>query len=491
MLGTTAVRTRRAPALLYALVAALALAFASASLAAFFARTTPTYILGIEDRSLDPLLRDLHYPAVVYVAVSADKLSLLDSAKVLKSWRFGDLAVVKYIASSYDELVELHRRGIILSALAPRIVQFPEPVERVLDLLELEEIRQTLPIAAAYSGDAKRVFHHVTYRFTGRNVTICVVDSGVDYLHPDLRHAIWVMVSTLVVTKEGKPLVWIVGVNGSLEDAWKLDQYVYSKVYEYAFMDLNGHGSHVIGILVGSGKASGGKYKGFVPDAKIISIKAFTKYGVASLDSILTALKWIYDNAERFHIDLCSFSWGIPKTSDGSDPISMAVSKLIYDKGIIIVVAAGNSYFFPYTINIPAVCHGCIAVGAMNPYTYTIAPYSSAGPTPDGRIKPDFVGAGTLVVSTCPVTVESVYEKVLRQYHLDILMVSEYYCMMTGTSMATPAVAGIVAKVIQYLKETHQPVTLGRVLKILKSWTKPVNPITKDPLTGWGIPREP
>ena len=440
------------------------------------------------ESGLDPQLKEIKYPAIIYVAAYSYHLSDLPQSKVKRVWRFGEIVVVKYLASSYQEVKRLKEMNVIVSALVPDAVEFPEPFRRVMELITAREIRQTLPIAISFSKDAKKVFHDVTYRWLGKNVTICIVDSGVDYLHPDLRDNIYVLVSMLA-RKDGRPMIWVRGVNGTLEDAWKVDRLVYNITGMYAWMDENGHGTHVAGILVASGRMSNGLYRGFVPAARLVMIKSFDREGRADVDVILDSLEWIYENGRMYGIDLCSFSWGMPKASDGNDPIGLATSQIVKDRNIIVVVAAGNSFFFPYTINIPASCKYCIAVGAMNPYTYTVEMYSSSGPTADGRIKPDFVGAGTHVVSTMPVTVRSLYEEMIERYRLP-LKVGEHYCYMTGTSMAAPAVAGIAAKVIEYMKVHKMPISYDSVMEMMIKWTRRINPVTKDIWTGYGVPVE-
>ena len=133
--------------------------------------------------SIDPDLKTIRYPAPVLLAVPADKLDELDKNRILRVWRFGDLVVVKYEAESFAEILKLYDRGVILSAMSLRAEAIlPEPVRRYLDFINKLVNTTSLPIAVAHSlRDMKRVFHHVTYRYIGRNITICVIDTGVDY----------------------------------------------------------------------------------------------------------------------------------------------------------------------------------------------------------------------------------------------------------------------------------------------------------------------
>jgi len=459
---------------------------------AFWYSASISYLL----THIDPeLMNSTAYPCTVYISLNAENLSKLDRSRIVKTWRFGDLVIVKYCARSLDEVKSIAQFSIsVFGSMKPT---FPEPISKWIGMIMTRsELTETLPIAIAYSGDIKRDYHRSRY-LTGRGVVVCIVDSGVDYLHPDLRDAVKVLVSMLVRTKEGTPLTWIKGVNGTLEEAWEFERQLVEtyNLTEYPWIDCNGHGTHCAGIVAGRGVASNGRYMGLAPASELVVVKAFSREGYSSSDIILDALEWIYRNAERFKIKVCSFSWGIPKASDGSDPISLACDKLV-EKGIVVCVAMGNNYIFPYTINIPACAHKVISVGAMDPYLDQVASFSSAGPTIDGRIKPDCCGAGVWVVSCLPVTVYSLYEQLIDEYNLP-LKIGEYYVMMSGTSMATPCVAGMCAKVVQLYREVigREP-TPEDVRKTLMSWCEKyalfgaIELKMKDIWMGYGVPRE-
>lgn len=454
---------------------------------------------------IDPILfsKNVKYPTIVYVATYT--LNPFNKSKILKIWEFGNLKIVKYIVDSVDEVKKLKSYLGVESIMSMyRHVLLPEPLDKIMSMYVEKKLFETIAIAVATGKDVKLEFHKITWKYIGRNVTVCVIDTGVDYLHPDLRHSIKALVSFRVFTEAGQPLLWVKGVNktvlihgkiinvSTLEGVWKFEQEVYLEVGEYPWMDTSSHGTHVIGIIAGSGVLSRGKVMGIAPGVEVVSIKVFNEKGYASIDSILDSLEWLYKiGIDYLNIDVCSFSWGVEMSSDGSDPISLAVSKLIKDKGVIIVVAMGNSYIFPYTINVPAVCHGCIAVGAYDPFSNSITLFSSSGPTPDGRIKPDFVADGVWVLSTIPVTVTSYYELLLRTYHLDDLLIYRGYAYMSGTSMATPIVAGFVAKIVEKYKILYgRKPTLEEVINELLHCTERINPFFKDIWSGWGYPRE-
>ena len=312
---------------------------------------------------------------------------------------------------------------------------------------------------------------HGFSRYTGAGVVVAIIDTGVDYLHPDLKDNIVMLVSFRIRTKSGKPLIWIVGVNGSLEDAYMYDSTVYSNTGEYAWLDENGHGTHVAGIIAGTGVMSGGKYVGVAPNAKLVIIKAFTQEGFASTDDILDALEWV---SRQKNIDIVNLSFGTTKR-ESNDPISLAAAS-VYQSGKIVVAAAGNNGQFPGTIVSPATNPNVIAVAAYDPYHNIIPMFSSMGPV-DSLDKPDITADGYWVVAPFP------------DYNvaIDVHRIDGYYASLSGTSMATAVASGILARWVEAVgrEAVHRPGFLEQVCSTL-------NPLTnKNWLAGYGIIESP
>ena len=391
----------------------------------------------------------------------------------IKQWVFGDIVVSKVVID-FNTLVQLANDPAVISVYG----------EKTLKHAPLHFLNTTeYPFRDV---DIDNKFHMATGPWTGRGVVVAVIDTGIDYTHPDFyddknRTIIEVLVST-IYSENGHPLVWIPYVNGTMEDLLKFDKYLWRERGEPAFLDINGHGTHVAGIIAGQGRASNGKYVGIAPGARLVIVKALNANGTATFEQCLDALEWVYDNAEKYNIKILSLSWGAPFASDGTDPLSIAVDAIAKDKGVWVFAAAGNEGNIPTTITVPAVAHYAWAVGAWDPYYDRLAPFSSLGPTIDLRMKPDFMGAGVMIVSC-----KSQYADFPDDYEVD-----NYYVALSGTSMATPAVAGVAATFIEYYRYWHgKDPTREDFIEWVRENGRRINPIAKDFITGWGIPIAP
>lgn len=239
--------------------------------------------------------------------------------------------------------------------------------------------------------------------FTGKDVVICVIDTGIAQ-HPDLKDK-------------------IIGFKDFVND--KTEAY-----------DDQGHGTHCSGITAGSGKASEGKYKGAAPDASLVGVKVLDKNGSGSFSDVIKGIQWAVENKDKYKINVISMSLGGPISQPAAkDPVSQAVEAAV-SAGIITCVAAGNSGPGKETVSTPANAEHVITVGALDDKgTVTrdddaIAYFSSRGPTKyDKLIKPDIVTPGVNITST--------------------QAGSEGYVSMSGTSMATPLAAGVMALAVQ------------------------------------------
>lgn len=238
--------------------------------------------------------------------------------------------------------------------------------------------------------------------YTGKGVKVAVLDTGVDTTHPDLK-----------------------------------DQVLESKNFTTAAdaTDHFGHGTHVASIVAGTGAKSGGKYKGVAPDAQILNGKVLDDTGSGDDSGILAGMEWAAAQGASV-INLSLGGYDTPET----DPLEAEVNKLSADKGVLFAIAAGNAG--PQSIGSPGSADAALTVGAVDKKD-KLADFSSTGPrVGDGAIKPDVTAPGV------DITAAAAKGSVIDQ---EVGEKPEGYLTISGTSMATPHVAGAAA----ILKQEH------------------------------------
>jgi subtilisin family serine protease len=169
------------------------------------------------------------------------------------------------------------------------------------------------------------------------------------------------------------------------------------------------------------------RYMGVAPKANLLEGKVLNRYGWGTDSWIIAGIQW----AVAKRADIISMSLGGWPT-DGNDPLSLAVD-WAFDQGVLVVVAAGNFGRY-FGVAAPGAARKALTVGAVDD-SDNIVWFSSRGPTLDYRVKPEIVAPGVGVCSSVPYYVFGV----------------SYSCW-SGTSMATPHVAGAVALVKQFSK---------------------------------------
>ncbi len=229
------------------------------------------------------------------------------------------------------------------------------------------------------------------------------------------------------------------------------------------------HGTEVLSVIAGNspGNLIGVAYAAGYLLAKTerISYEGMMFEEKIEEDWWVAGLEWAELNgADVVSSSLGYSDWYSYNDMDGVTARTTIAADIAVEKGIVVVVSAGNegkSGDWPY-ISAPADGHGVLAVGAVDSVG-TLADFSSIGPTYDGRIKPDVVamGDGTYVVSPNS---------------------NDRYHRADGTSLATPLVAGTVALLLQALPDTDDPKTLIKLLKYTA--TRALSP---DNHYGWGM----
>jgi subtilisin family serine protease len=247
--------------------------------------------------------------------------------------------------------------------------------------------------------------------FNGSGVRVAVIDTGM-YNHTDLN----------IVENRGF-------VTGESENV---------------YYDDYGHGTHVGGIIGGSGKASSGKYRGVAPGVGLINARAGDLSGLLDAD-IISAIEWCANPAEG-DADIISMSFG-GGNPEAFDPITKAISNAVDNYGVIFVSSSGNSGQDYFSGASPAAGIDVISVGATNEND-ELASFSSVGPAYTHLDYIDVVAPGVNVISA--EARDSILSK-LNRFFGEVIDVagSSDYIPLSGTSMSCPMVSGALAVLLE------------------------------------------
>ena len=302
--------------------------------------------------------------------------------------------------------------------------------------------------------------------FSGKGVTVMVNDSGVDATHEDLKLGEHVVQNVL-----GSQNILATLANDIAGSNIAPITYLENQPNT----DLgSGHGTHVAGTIGGTGERSNGLYRGVAPGADLVG------YGSGAVLLILDAVggldyaatnQFSFDNAIR----VTSNSWGSSGKFDPLNPVNISTYEL-YKRGIVSVFAAGNDGPGEDTHNPYAQAPWVISVGAGEK-DGVLTGFSSRGKRgetstftmPDGRQwthlnEPTIVATGVDIVSTRAPT-GALHATAAEQDQANLAPAHlPFYSHMSGTSMATPHVAGIVALML----EANPHLTAGQVKDIIE-----------------------
>jgi serine protease AprX len=276
--------------------------------------------------------------------------------------------------------------------------------------------------------------------YNGAGIGVAVIDSGINDSHPDLKNS----------NETASRVVYHQDFTGTPNTNSAGGKY-----------DLYGHGTHVAGIIGGNGYLSGGQYEGVAPGVTLIDLRALDLNGVGTDSTVIAAIQEAIALQSTYNIRVINLSLGRGiAVSYTQDPLCQAVESA-WKAGIVVVVAAGNFGRFSVdgsngfgTITAPGNDPYVLTVGATksngsaSASAETLASYSSKGPTTYDHIaKPDIVAPGNDVVSLAApgATLEAAFPAELVTGNDG----DNDYFTLSGTSMATPAVVGAVALMLQ------------------------------------------
>jgi serine protease AprX len=263
---------------------------------------------------------------------------------------------------------------------------------------------------------------------TGQGVVVGVIDTGLCITHPDIANQLWLNADEIPgnnIDDDG---------NGFIDDirGWSFDNNGSSS----NISDTNGHGTHVSGTVAGDG--ANGTVTGMAPNSQIMTIKFWNSF--SGQLSVWNGMQYGVDNGA----DVLTASLGWPHSQNPNRPMWREVCENAMAAGVVVVYAAGNEGGFtppPDQVRTPGDVPDMITAGATN-CSDVIASFSSRGPVtwqnippyndwpfPPGKLKPTVSAPGVDTVSlnnNC-----------------------SGYRTLSGTSMATPHIAGAIALILE------------------------------------------
>ncbi len=310
--------------------------------------------------------------------------------------------------------------------------------------------------------------------FDGTGITVAIIDTGIDPDHlsiNDMDDDAECTAATIQGVPNPPCQKKIIAFYNALDDSGD------DGSGETTPFDDHGHGSHCAGISTGTGEGSqeayGALYRGAAPGAQLVGVKVLSGSGSGSFVEVMRGMQWTIDNQEKYNIRAASMSlggvWVVELTQEQEERVTHLANMMVA-AGIALTIAAGNSAAYG-TIGTPGAARDVITVGATE-HDRELAIYSSKGPTHEGYIKPNIAAIGSSVWSV---------------QNDDAVSGEATYVAYSGTSMATPLVAGMVA-LLNEANPDLSPLMVRAILESTSEYRWLSHPVRPNNDYGWGFP---
>lgn len=372
---------------------------------------------------------------VFHRPVTDSDIQELQQIGILGGTRFRALPAV-YVSATKQQLIAASRLPQVRSLYGNRTITFnADPYFNITGL----------PRAVA---DADLKADNGGLPYSGRNVTVAVLDTGLNATHPDLAGRVVQNVRLADVQSAPAGFVYPSPLEGQSNT------------------DLgSGHGTVVGGIVGGSGTSSNGRYAGVANNARLLGLSA----GDANLMFVLSGFDYLLDKGSGYGVRVVNCSFSAATVYDPNDPVNVA-TKMLTDRGVNVVFSAGNSGAGNGTLNPYAAAPWVVSVGATDEKG-GLAPYSSRGRFGDQLQHPTITAPGTNIIGPRSL-IGSTGVAGLGGADASRLSAGDlpYYTTATGTSFSAPQVAGAIAMML----EANPELTPAQVKDILGRTATPL-----------------
>ncbi|HYR06771.1 MAG TPA: S8 family serine peptidase [Longimicrobium sp.] len=425
----------------------------SLALSGVSAKVDPELVLALSTASVEPVVVIVNFdPARTSSATLSSTLQGL-GAQVMR-FRHLSMVVATVLPSQVASVAALPGvEGV-----------YDNGTEQLLLKESVQSIRADVAYAAGY---------------TGAGVGVAIMDSGINGLNPDVPHPGKTVANVKFVANfadltedDGMPRL---GGELFVANLPNTD-------------NTSGHGTHVAGIVAGTGASANGAYRGVAPGAHLVGLSVGEGTSIVNV-MVLQATDWLIENAARYNVQVVNCSWGSNGEFDPADPVNEAMSAL-HDAGITVVFAAGNEgpaentlnrrSVNPDVISVAASCKINVLVDPSNSQTQcndgrgrVLADFSSRGVPGDALWHPDITAPGVRIVSTRSYVSAMTgldAPSDARLCNIGIQNLQNYTCA-SGTSMASPHIAGVAALMEQ---ASGGSITPDQTLAVLRATARPL-----------------